>query len=249
MKESLELLKWDSNFFGFPIGRINASKVDGPFLAQADFWAQKHNLQCTYFLCDPGHHESVVACETAGFHLMDIRVTLSWNLLKWPYQAEKAGNSGLSFRLANSADVCHLERMGQDSFSFTRFYTDQRFARSKVSELYQIWIRNDCQTSGESGSVVVAELGGEIVGYVSYHHRSPSLSQVGLVCVDSSRQKVGVGTALLAEASRRIMTTGREHFEIVTQAQNLAAMHLYEKVGFRQTQVQLWYHKWYDLSR
>jgi ribosomal protein S18 acetylase RimI-like enzyme len=92
--------------------------------------------------------------------------------------------------------------------------------------------------------VLVADRGG-IVGAVSYdpvrllHHAGP-IGRIGFLATAATARRQGIGTALLAEAERRLRKLGCESFELVTlielsNANSFLRRHGYQRDGYRFT--------------
>lgn len=85
--------------------------------------------------------------------------------------------------------------------------------------------------------ILIAELGGNLVGYLSIWRRS-NLSHAGpaafvddLIVSEEARGK-GLGTALLQEAMRYAKEWGCVEIEVSTMPENEGAQRLYREMGF-----------------
>lgn len=76
---------------------------------------------------------------------------------------------------------------------------------------------------------VVAELGGELAGLLTYRLDGDALE---VVTLDATRQGVGVGSALLEEAVRLARASGLSRIWLVTTNDNVAALRFYQHRGF-----------------
>lgn len=197
---------------------------------------QAQGAECLYFLADTDEAESFQLAEERGFRLVDIRVTLTWT-----------GNE-LSIREilppirpARLDDIPELQSIASKAYDKTRFYADPRFA-SKAPSLYRTWIEQSVR--GDADIVLVAELDGRPVGYVTGHQKSQQEGHIGLLGVSSSAQGGGVGQALVECGMDWFLQRGIRQVHVVTQGSNIAAQHLYQNCGFRTSKTQLWFHWW-----
>src|SRR5450631_1361846 len=104
---TIEILAWDSAFFGFPIGRLHASSLSPDVLADADQWCRDNNVSCLYYLSD---------CPVDGFPCVDDRVTYQWHPSSAPVPEHP------SVRPFEPADLPHLEAIARMSHRDSRFY-------------------------------------------------------------------------------------------------------------------------------
>src|SRR6266511_5955123 len=71
-----ELLDWDSEHFGFPIGRVVGSTLT-PQLAEAiDDWCSDQGIRCLYLLADAGDADTARVAAGNDFRVVDVRVTV-----------------------------------------------------------------------------------------------------------------------------------------------------------------------------
>ncbi len=231
-----ELLDWDSKFFGLRIGRLNAEELTPEAWAEAVDWMDRESLDCLYFLADPNAASSADLAHEVGLRFVDIRVTFERRL---PGEAV-AMPAGI--RCFTPADVEPLAEIAAVSHRDSRFYFDPRFDRGRCDDLYRTWVENSC--AGYADEVLVAEVDGRPVGYLTCHANDDGSGQIGLVAVGESAQGRGLGQALVQGHLSWCQQKGKERAVVVTQGRNVPAMRLYEKSGYRTRSVRLWYHYW-----
>ena len=88
--------------------------------------------------------------------------------------------------------------------------------------------------------VVVADLGGEVLGFIAFHalprfeHDDRIVRIVALV-VDPGARERGVGHALMAEAERAAREVRAAFIEVTAGHHRAEAKHLYESLGYDAT--------------
>ena len=94
--------------------------------------------------------------------------------------------------------------------------------------------------------LLVAELGESIVGYAygrleprSYNELLDAAGKLHDVLVDDSARGHGIGEALVTEMVRRLTERGAPRVVLLTAVQNEAAQHLFKKLGFRTTMLEM----------
>lgn len=236
-------LSWDSDFFGHRIGRVNGGKLNERMLQSIFSWCQKEQIDCLYFLADADHAETVSLAEDAGFSLRDVRLTFELNN---PAEAcsPLSPVEGLEVRQSRPGDLEALRDTARTSYIHTRFYYDPCFSEEQCAQLYDLWLARSLQDDFAS-AVIVAELEGQPVGYVTCKLEEGKEGTIGLVGVKESARGLQIGQHLLYAAAAWFADNERQSIRVVTQGRNIAAQRLYQKCGFVTHSMQLWYHKWF----
>jgi dTDP-4-amino-4,6-dideoxy-D-galactose acyltransferase len=235
-------LEWDSRFFGHRIARVTTSRFDHDLVARILAWCDSHAIECLYFLADSADAATVRLAEDHRFRLVDVRLTLGRPLADG---VEAGGTAtGALIRPAGPTDVPALRAIARVSHRDSRFYHDGTFTAAQCDALYETWIEKSC--SGYADAVLVAELDGRPVGYVSCHRREAGVGQIGLFAVAPETRGKGLGGCLLTHALRWFAAQGLREATVVTQGRNVSAQQLYQRGGFLTRSVKLWYHRWFS---
>ena len=230
-------MDWDSEFFGARIARIEGGHLSDATIDRVLQWRSDHQAACLYFLCASDDDESVRVAERNQFHLVDIRMELSWRVRK--VEDDSAGDA----RLCQRSDLPQLQQIASGSYELSRFYFDRRFTRTQASAFYREWITKSCD--GSADAVFVLPLQDLIAGFITCHRESPEQGRIGLVGVSENARGAGAGRALIKTAQRYFFDQGAKEVFVVTQGRNIAAQRLYQANGFRTHSMRLWYHRWF----
>lgn len=93
------------------------------------------------------------------------------------------------------------------------------------------WLEAFIRVRSKRGRVLVAEMGGEIVGFaVIYKHRDEAY--ISAIAVDRDFRGMGVGSSLLEEAQRILSEEGARRLSLSVKSDNLAALDFYLRRGF-----------------
>lgn len=235
----LQILAWDSDFFGVRIARADAEMLTKKSVGTLIAESIEHEVACLYLLLNAADNSKIKLAEMNGFHLVDIRVTLAHSI-----QPELSPwvSSSSAIRLAAADDISHLRSIAAANHTDSRFYSDGNFPAKLCDELYATWIEKSC--NGYADVVLVADREGTASGYTSCHINKDGSGQIGLVGVSSCCQGAGLGRGLINESLRWFASAGCSRVEVVTQGKNIGAQALYQKNGFFTCGLQLWYHKW-----
>jgi dTDP-4-amino-4,6-dideoxy-D-galactose acyltransferase len=237
MSELCRQLEWDSNFFGRRIARIENDRLTTQSLDDVLAWCLEQGTECLYFLCSSEDDQSVALVESAGFHLVDVRIELNWKALPSTVTLATA------IREFQETDLERLQMIASHSYANTRFSYDNRFSPDRVAELYREWLTGSCRNA--SHKVFVAENQNVPVGFITCQFDNAEVGRIGLLGVGSEAQGKGYGLQLVQTAQQFFNLTGAREVRVVTQGRNIAAQRLYQSCGFRTCKIGLWYHKWF----
>ena len=234
-------LDWDSNFFGYRIGRALRSRLKQEDIEAMRDWGRIHRIDCVYVLADADDAATVRLAEASGFQLVDVRITLEKRMI--PSENNRVAYDGSCvIRQSREDDIPALQAIARASHDDTRFYYDAHFPSARCDDLYGVWIENSCR--GYADMVFVAEDDGKPRGYISCHLREQQTGQIGLIAVAANSSGKGIGTALVRHAVQWFGEQGMTRVSVVTQGRNVNAQRLYQKCGFMTRTLELYYHYW-----
>ena len=239
MTALLKKLDWDSEFFGMPIARVISEAPGDAELRQINEECEKSRYACLYALVDGERSTAVHALESHAFQLMDIRMTLT-RKVSVDQLVNPAGD--VVVRPSGETDIHSLRAIARVSHVDSRYYADSNFSRSRCDDLYALWIEKSCRDYADM--VLVAELSGKPVGYITCDANDDHVGQIGLFAVDASAQGRGIGRRLIQESLVWFHAQGCDRVDVVTQGCNVRAQQVYQKADFVTSRVQLWFHKW-----
>lgn len=253
-------LPWDTDFFGFTVARVEAARLTPESAAQIDAWCDAHAVRCLYFLADPDDPMTVQAAEGAGYHFVDVRLTLEISDLRTYSTSTSSAPVSAAIRPFADSDVEALAAIARVSYTDSRYYFDLHFDRQKCDALYETWVRVDCAEAVRDPAhhtVFVAELDGQPAGFVTCHIQVSADDQhegnvtrvrsgvIGLVGMVESARGQGFAQIMINEALNWFAGQGCKVVTVVTQARNVGAQRVYQRCGFVTRRVQWSYHKWF----
>ena len=232
---SIRQLEWDSDFFGFPIARVEPAAVVAGGVAE---WCRAHGIRCAYLLVDADDASTLRLAGESGFRTVDVRVTLT---------AARDGRpttfAGM-VRPAAESDVPALAAIARTAHHDSRFYADGHFDSIRCDDMFAHWIERSCR--GWADQVFVFDAAGRAGGYVTLHRRGQS-GEIGLVGVHEHARGRGGASALLAHARQWFLSQALTPITVVTQGGNRGALGLYQAAGFAVTRIQVWCHQWFQV--
>ena len=132
MPEPCRLLDWDSEFFGFRVARVENDVLTAASAAEIREWSRHHDVRCLYFLARPDDFLTTSVAESEGFHLADVRLTLSRSARE-PAVLPEAGGKAV-VRPACPADQPALRAIARRSHRDSRFYADCGSGRKRRNQ-------------------------------------------------------------------------------------------------------------------
>jgi ribosomal protein S18 acetylase RimI-like enzyme len=162
------------------------------------------------------------ALEGNGFRLVDTLLTL-----ERPMSPPVPGNGNA--RLSEPEDRLSVTQVARESFSFSRFHADPKIEREVANQIKADWAGNFF--SGQRGdAMIVAEAQHRIVGFLQLLIPAQTLI-IDLIAVHPSHRRQGYAAAMIACAQRHFSNLAA--IRVGTQAANIPAVRMYERLGFR----------------
>lgn len=239
----VKYLDWDSQFFGFTIGRIHADGCTGERLSKELEKARKEKIKFVELFCDASDTESIYSSEGTGFHLADLRLTF---IKKLPGDVnDDISLKGLTFKKAGKEDIDRIKTAGHGLFTGSRYYRYPKFDRNKVDLMFLIWIEKAVKGEMDDELYYLCDETG-ILAFNSLRYRENTAS-IGLFGIDEAYRGKGLGSLLLNRVSYLLHNRRVTEVKVVTQGKNSSALHLYQKNGFYLSQINMCYYKWMEL--
>jgi ribosomal protein S18 acetylase RimI-like enzyme len=223
----VELLPWDTQFFGHAIGRTHLARADA--LESEIAAARQNGVDCLYIVIPEAGSEAVRAAMRAGSVLTGLRLGLE-------HRGDRSVTQPRGIRTATHEEAARVVELAVALSGFSRFAQDPRFPIERIEEMYRAWVLQDLQ-KGE----VFVDAEGE-GGMLALSQRAQTVA-VDLVYVDDAARGSGVARALLdaavASAAGGIVT-------VAADVRNVHAVRLYESAGFRAQSLDAILHLWLD---
>jgi len=238
---SIRHLQWDSDFFEIPVASLDGGHLQTETSKGYFEWCRKEKIRCLYFLANGADSKTLQCAYKEGFQFIDVRFEMECDLRNMQPSYE----SSLVIHPVTKRDILDkILSFARKSHTDSRFFKDLNFDRLKCEELYEKWIYRDFEKGNILGFYPEGE--NNIKGYISFTMESPDVARIGLIAVEDSYRGRGVGLELLNNSIANSKKLNAKKMIVVTQATNTSAVRLYEKAGFRTTNVKLWFHKWFS---
>ncbi|MDB4540501.1 GNAT family N-acetyltransferase [bacterium] len=234
----LEPLEWDSNFFGFGVGRLTAAGVNE--VREGILEAQKNRLRLLYWAIPSTAEVAINSRLTVQRYVGDqLTHTLQ------PLAAEKLRDSD-NFTVtthANKNATPELIELAVGAGWKSRFNIDPDIPHQNFVELYTTWIQNSCSGAFADKVYTAFNEQSKLMGFITVKKRK-NRATVGLLAVSSEHRRQGVGRSLIQRAKCFALQQGCASLSVGTQATNTGANTLYSKEGFVVERSESWFHLW-----
>ena len=232
-----EILKWDSDFFGFKTARILAPDLDEQHLTKALQYLRSRDTRLVYWASE---EQAAFDVHPLGGLLVDRKAVFETDLtqiaplLKPPY-AEV-----VNYTYAIPQQI--LADLALQAGEFSRFARDPQFPHERFMALYLEWMRKSL--TGEMADAVMVALADEIpAGMVTLSVKN-GMGNIGLIAVDASFRGRHLGMSLMAASRNWYLNHKLKRASVVTQADNQAACRLYQSCGYKMVRMEHFYHFW-----
>lgn len=239
----MEVLPWDSEFFGRGMARLNAvlrpghvpdpkEDVASAVQALATALAQAAGRGISYVLAPaaPSDLYTLRTLSAAGFELLETRCHYHRPLASAPDQRHPV-------RLATADDIPSLARTARTMVNpFDRFHADPVISEADADRMMERWIEASILEGFADATIVPDVDAPEAFCTARYHLEhwdgwGLKLAQPVLSAV-SPRHK-GWYVRIISELDEHLRGVGAEHSFLITQLTNNAVIRCWEKLGYQ----------------
>jgi len=231
-------LKWDSDFFGFNVAKLNTNNIDDAQLKATLNELKNKNYKLIYWSVSPDNYNlNKIAINNKGF-LIDKKTTYSTNF-KDKFIADNNPNI---IEYTDSVPNQELISLALQCGSYSRFKIDKNFIPNRYNDLYSLWINNSLQKR-LADIVFVYTNNNNLHGLITLYSVN-NIGNIGLIGVDDNYRGKSIGTELINSAKRYFFNKNIFIMNVVTQLDNKIACKFYEKCGFKIIKIENYYHFW-----
>lgn len=227
MREILDL-DFDSKLFGYKIGKVTLNET-GLYIPEFIEEAKRYKLVYIF---------SNSELDKLNLNIIDKKVILSTQL---------TGNYYLPDSVVPFDHKAHsyeqLQELALQSGIYSRFNTDPNFTNNEYLNLYLRWLKQSINGTSAFEINVISEQG-KLAGFITVGETNKDTANIGLLAVSDIYKGKGYGTRLIQKALNTSSEKGYRNLEVVTQMQNIPALTLYQKMGFKIKTTTNIYHYW-----
>jgi dTDP-4-amino-4,6-dideoxy-D-galactose acyltransferase len=230
----VEALAWDTEFFGFPIGRADLEDATPEKLVAIDAQARAMGLECLYGALDPSRGTTSYLVQSYGHRLVEIALTFNRPGIPFTPKATRS-----VVRRGTLDDIPLLDEAIRTLAPWSRYGADPRFGPEAARRMHQAWVERAARDVDERMLAIAEDESGP-TGF-STHVRSP-VPRVDIMGV--LQQGSGSSWVLMAEL---VDWAGGGPIEAgPCAARNVAPLRFLEHCGFSISKSQYLFHRWLD---
>lgn len=231
----IEELEWDSEFFGFAIARVTTQALTAQEIDAALEECRGRGVRCLYLLT--ADERTSLLAQDRGFRLHDVRIELDRVL-----DGHAGPRPGPAVGPARAMQRGELQTWARERFADSRFFADPRFDDQRAGDLFAAFVDRGFDADDRR---ILADADGQ--GFVICHLQPErATGSIELIGVAPGAAGSGLADALMHAAHEEFVAAGLARAEVVTQARNIAAQRLYQRLGYRSCRFALWFHRWFD---
>ena len=212
-------MEWDSSFFGLRIAKATISSQEEFEKLKDNIEALKEEYDLIYIFAKCGmvnQSSNVILVDRKMVYTTKIIEPNSFDLHIVEYDKQTVSEELLNLALGSGV--------------YSRFKKDINFPANAYERLYTRWIEQSVnhQIATEVFCFMIED---SPKGLLTIN-RKDTTCDIGLVATSPSYQGQGIGYTMLVHAKHFVYLKGYNNLNVVTQFDNKAACHLYEKAGF-----------------
>jgi GNAT superfamily N-acetyltransferase len=232
----------DKERFGIVIARD--PQLTAETLTDSLRFCQENAVQMLVARCASDDLPAAQAIEKAGGRLMDTVVYYVRDLDRPVPEQERSAR----VRLLQPGDTPGVRQVAADSFCgyIGHYYADPLLDRAKCDEVYASWAERSCLDRAVASTVLVAEDGERIAGFLTILERSPEEQEIILNGVHPAVQRRCIYGSLVLAAMSCARRNGARRLTVSTQLINSAVQRTWTRLGFELFRSYYTFHLWFD---
>ena len=234
--------EWDTSHFGFKVAKLNLAMPTD--ISAALEFCVREGVVLLICRCNTHDTPSAHLLEQQGFLLMDTIVDSCIDLTKWkmPVEVDLSG-----IRWYREGDEKAIASIAREAFKgyMGHFHNDPKLAPEKSDSLYVEWAHNSCFDENLAAGVVVAELEGDVVGFLSIVPPKDGKGDFGIGGMSTRAQGKGIFPKLYFLSFEWLKSQGVTWVQDKTVVNNYAELRVLIKVGMRPFNSLYTFHKWF----
>jgi hypothetical protein len=236
MTPLFEQLNWDTEFFGFPIGRAHLEGATTETLAAIEDEARTLGIRCLYGTVDPAEIETAYLVQTFGYHLVEVGVTFDRPPMPFPVRETKS-----VVREGSLDDMPLLDDAIATLAPWSRFGADPRFGPEAARRMFRAWVERAARD--DDRLLTISEDPSGVTGLSTQLRGAPDRIDLMGVTTPGSGASWAMMAAFVAWAREGTVEAGP------CAARNIVVFRMLNQQQFRPIRARYQYHRWLDEER
>lgn len=223
-------LAWDTEYFGFAIGRADLAGATPDSLAALDVEASQAGIRCLYGSHPPDDPALSSTVQEAGWNLLDATSRFQLDTGD-PFHPDPGQ---CTVRLGQPDDLPAMQETVRSLGPWSRFSVDRRFGRTVAERLQVLGV----ERAAGDGRLLVAEVDGAVHAFLTRSTEpGPTIDTIATIAPGSRAVD-----ALVVDTRA---WAGDQPLSVAwVAARNIPCFRLFARLGFRVAEVRYQYHRW-----
>jgi GNAT superfamily N-acetyltransferase len=233
----------DEARFGIRVARIH--ELTSQVLDETLEFCRDHAVQMLIARSPSQDIRFVQQLEELGFRLMDTLVYYRRDLVYLPIPEPQ---NAVVIRPVRAGEEAVVREVAAQSFQgyLGHYHADPRLDPAACDAAYISWAERSCLDRAVADEVLVAELDGYPVGFLTLRRNTPEQAEIVLNGVLPAAQGRGVYRELVIQALRQAKAWEAHEIIVSTQIVNLAPQKVWVRLGFEPSRSYYTFHKWFE---
>ena len=242
--------KIDSDRFGVKVGKITEEFFNNESIETVIeyFFQEKYDLILARI--DFKQIQLINELEKNGFTIKDAQTTLFYNLENKTKVDLPSKFSRFDIREFKHSDIetfVNLTRVCFDGYG--HYFADKRLNHDDCLDAYGDWVYNSCTNPKVADKIFVADLNGEVIGYLSfkiYNDNDKKYAAGGIGAVNPKYRSLGIFRDVTIAGLEWGIDCGFDWEEHNVLADNFPVNKSFLKLGFKPEKFMVTLHGWID---
>ena len=235
MKEKIiTMLEWDSNFFGINCGKAYIETPEDVEILKNE--AEEYDFISIQNIDNKIKVNKLIAESTNAF-LADINIQFEKTVEK-----RKSDDNCIIVSADEVKRKNFIIEIEENDFQHSKFIKDENFRKRQGYLVYNEWIKNSLDSINKFFALKFNKEK-EVEGFILFRWDGNS-AWLELVKVNSKCRGKGVCSQLIQRIERFLVESDVKKMYVGTQVNNIAAINLYNKLGFKEISQTSIYHWW-----
>lgn len=233
------------------LDRFGVVTARAPLVAAADVehalaFCRSNRVRLLIARCRTEDLRAAQDLEASGARLMDTLVYFARAVD--PREPEPEPAPAVPVRLHRHGEAEEIQRIAADAFrGYTgHYHADPRLDPAACDAVYASWALRSCLDRAVADRVLVAELEGRVVGFLTLKARAGGEHEIVLNGVSPGAQRHGVYRSLVLGAIAQVRADAATRVVVSTQVTNIAVQRTWTRLGFEPSHSFYTFHLWLD---
>lgn len=223
----MKKLEWDSDFFNIRVGEI--------FYEVEIDTNEVNNFDLLYIKSVNDFDLEVVGFENS---FSEQKIIFSKDVL----DIENALISQINTYDESKHSLHEIYQLAYECGTYSRFNLDEKIGEYNFRKMYDKWVDNSINKRFAE-ELLVFEENSQVIGFITYKIINDK-ANIGLIAVNSTFQRKGIGQKLLHYVESKLNKQGIKKLLIPTQDRNSLACSFYAKQGYKIEEITYIKHYW-----